>query len=103
MPQNPNVVATKPEAAEVYVFDCTKHPAGLDMAPSGETDGQNGAGTASPEHTLRGHTEPGFAVAWSPHAQGHLLSGANDGLICMWDITAGQQVNRYSLYIWTWS
>ena len=97
MPQHPNVVATKPEAAEVYVFDCTKHPAGLDTAASKEADEQNGAGSASPEHTLRGHTEPGFAVAWSPNAPGHLLSGANDGLICMWDVTAGQQVCRCSL------
>ncbi|KAK9840111.1 hypothetical protein WJX74_003553 [Apatococcus lobatus] len=91
MPQNSSIVATKPEAAEVYVFDCTKHPAGLDTAAGTEADEQNGAGAASPEHTLRGHTEPGFAVGWSPHTQGHLLSGATDGLICMWDLNAGHQ------------
>ncbi len=94
MPQDPNVVATKPEASEVYIFDCSKHPAGLEEEADVDEEGHDGDAAASPEHTLKGHTEPGFAVSWSPHSRGHLLSGAMDGLICLWDIGKGSQVRH---------
>ena len=92
MPQRASIVATKPEASDVNVFDCDMHPAGLEEEASEEAEERNGANSASPQHTLKGHSEPGFAVAWSPHTPGHLLSGATDGLICMWDIGSGNQV-----------
>ena len=92
MPQSPAIVATKPEAAEVYIFDCSRHPHGLEDAAVEEAEGRDGSGAACPEHILRGHSGSGFAVSWSPHLPGQLLSGATDGLVCLWDIGSGAQV-----------
>jgi len=30
-------------------------------------------------------------LAWSPFQEGHLLSGSDDAMICLWDIGGGQK------------
>lgn len=79
MPQNPSVVATKTVNAEVYVFDCSKHP------PKPPFDGG-----CSPDLRLRGHgsDSEGYGLSWSKFKEGHLLSGSDDEQICLWDINA---------------
>ena len=40
-----------------------------------------------PQHRLLGHEQEGYGLSWSPHQSGLLLSGSDDSLICMWDIS----------------
>ena len=81
MPQNPCIIATKSPSAEVCIFDYTKHPS----VPAGSASGL-GTQKASPQLTLLGHKKEGYGLSWSPATQGRLLSGADDGMICYWDL-----------------
>ncbi|KAG8457072.1 hypothetical protein KFE25_001238 [Diacronema lutheri] len=78
--QNPFLIGTKGASAEVFVFDYTKHSS----KPSAH-------GECSPDLILTGHEKEGYGLCWSPHREGVLLSGADDALVCMWDIGAGSQ------------
>lgn len=73
MPQNPSIIATKSPTSDVYVFDYTKHPS----KPKNET--------FNPDLVLKGHTKEGYGLAWNPAKEGQLLSGSDDGVVCMWD------------------
>ena len=75
MPQNPNLIATKTNCAEVWVFDRTKHPSK-----------PNKAGECLPDLRLTGHEKEGYGLDWSPLVEGQLLSGSYDSLVCLWDI-----------------
>nr|GMD82945.1 WD-40 repeat-containing protein MSI1 [Ipomoea batatas] len=77
MPQNPSIIATKTGSTEVFIFDCTKHPSN----PPGK-------GVCNPDLRLTGHKDKGHALSWSPFEQGHLLSGSEDGKVCLWDVNA---------------
>jgi len=35
---------------------------------------------------LAGHSKEGYGLSWNPQQEGLLLSGADDSLICIWDI-----------------
>lgn len=76
MPQNPNLIAAKTRGFDVYVFDCTK------QQKRGEGD------TCSPDFRLKGHTQEGYGLSWSPFKEGYLLSGSNDSNICLWDVSS---------------
>jgi len=75
MPQNSTLIATKTVSAEVYVFDWTKHPS---KPPSD--------GKCTPDIRLIGHKKEGYGLSWSPLKAGYLLSGADDTMVCMWDV-----------------
>jgi len=75
-PQNPNVIATKTKHATVNIFDRTKYPS---KPPKGEG--------CRPTLTLTGHEKEGYGLEWNREREGHLLSSADDGFICLWDIT----------------
>ncbi|XP_019171760.1 PREDICTED: WD-40 repeat-containing protein MSI1-like [Ipomoea nil] len=77
MPQNPSIIATKTDSTEVFIFDCTKHPSNPPRK-----------GVCNPDLRLTGHKGKGHALSWSPFQQGHLLSGSEDGQICLWDVNA---------------
>lgn len=79
MPQNPSLIATKTKTSEVFVFDCSKHP----IEPQ--------SGSCNPDIRLKGHTEEGYGLSWSPLKEGYLLSGSHDSKICLWDICATPQ------------
>lgn len=82
MPQNHSIIATKTISSEVYVFDYTKHPA----KPPED-------GKCNPEIRLIGHEKEGYGLSWSPQKEGHLLSAADDGQVCLWDISAVKKTN----------
>lgn len=83
MPQNPYLIATKSPAAEIYVFDWSRHPS----KPAAD-------GTFAPDIILKGHTKEGYGLAWDPHTEGHLISGSDDTLICSWDITQATKTSH---------
>jgi histone-binding protein RBBP4 len=84
--QNPDVIATKSPSADVFVFDRTKHAS----KPTAD-------GVCNPNLILKGHTKEGYGLSWSPLQSGHLLSGSDDGLVCLWDISAGSSGANSSL------
>ena len=55
--------------------------------------------TFTPEHVCCGHSDEGWAVAWSPHEAmaGRLLSGSDDHLVCQWDLGSGGGQRRKKL------
>jgi len=76
-PQNPDLIATKTPTNDVLLFDRTKHPS---KPPKN--------GQCSPDLRLVGHKKEGYGLAWNPQHKGLLLSGSDDQLVCMWDISA---------------
>ena len=104
-PQNSFWIATKTVSGEVHVFDYSKHPsqpADDTVRPEirckgHEKEGCVAAGVllpALPPPPLRlplSHQFPmtvptRYGLDWNPHTEGQLLSGADDSLICTWDI-----------------
>jgi len=77
MPQNSSIIATKTVTSSVYIFDYTKHPS----KPSAD-------GKCNPTLTLVGHKKEGYGLSWSNLKEGYLLSGSDDAVICMWDVSA---------------
>lgn len=75
MPQNTFKIATFSSNNDIYLFDYTKHPSKL-----------NPDGICRPQAILRGHTDEGFALSWHPMQQGLLISGAQDGTMCLWNL-----------------
>ncbi|KAL5714650.1 hypothetical protein ACHQM5_016581 [Ranunculus cassubicifolius] len=75
MPQKENVIAAKTSGCEVYVFDCTKQ------------EGKEGD-SCNPDLRLKGHSQEGYGLSWSPSKEGYLLSGSNDSKICLWDTSS---------------
>jgi histone-binding protein RBBP4 len=79
MPQKRNILATKTVSGEVHIFDYFKH------GTTPDTD------EVKPQLKLSGHTKEGYGLSWNPLEEGHLLSGADDQNIFIWDITKETQ------------
>lgn len=60
---------------DLFVFDTTRHH----YKPPAD-------GKCTPQLRLRGHKKEGYGVSWNSRDEGKLVSGAEDKLICMWDI-----------------
>lgn len=86
MPQNHFVVAARGPDPNIYIIDRSKHP----QRP---VEG----GNFSPQITCAGHTAEGYALAWSKLKEGHLLSGGDDNVVCLWDVNKGITSNSNSL------
>lgn len=78
MPQNPKIIATRGPSAELFIWNLAKHPA----FPSAT---EKTAPVISPQGICKGHTKEGYALEWSPHQEGMLLSGAEDTKVILWD------------------
>jgi histone-binding protein RBBP4 len=74
MPQNSFLIATKTVSGEVCLWDYSKHPS----QPKDEA--------VKPQLKLLGHEKEGYGLAWSVQQQGYLASGADDGLVCVWNV-----------------
>lgn len=85
MPQQPNIIATKTVTGDINIFDYHKHPS----VPENDD--------VKPQLILKGHEKEGYGISWNPLKKGHLLSGADDNLICVWDIE-GQEMNGGTLH-----
>ncbi|CRG87393.1 Histone acetyltransferase type B subunit 2 [Talaromyces islandicus] len=80
-PQNPNIIATMCTDGRVMIWDRSKHSS----TPSG---------TVNPQLELLGHTKEGFGLSWSPHAEGHLVTGSEDKTVRLWDLTTYTKGNK---------
>lgn len=74
-PQNPDVIATWASNKNVYVWDRSKHTS----SPRDTTH-------SAPQAVLKGHSDEGFALEWSPHVEGQLLTGSMDNTVMLWDL-----------------
>ena len=83
MPQNPDIIATKSPSRHVLVFDRTKHPSK-----------PHKNGTCNPDLTLNGHNKEGYGLCWNRLKEGHIISGSDDSLVCLWDINAAEKNKR---------
>lgn len=82
MPQSCNIVATWADTQHVHVWDIKQHLAALDSPGSKPA-------ACKPLKSHK-HATEGFALAWSPVAAGHLVSGDCAGNIVHWSqATAG--------------
>lgn len=87
-PQSPHLVATWAETAHVQVWDVKPQLLAL--------HGDTASGPASakvarvpPRQVFSGHTTEGYALDWSPVAQGRLLSGDCAGAVHLWEPAEG--------------
>lgn len=76
-PKAYNLIATKANDANVYLWDYVKHP-------THPVDDQ-----LKPQVVLKGHDDVGFAIDWNPLKEGYLISGSNKGDVCIWDVEKG--------------
>jgi len=79
-PQHPNLVATMSDTRHAHIFDISAAVSSLD---SGVSIPPGTKQTAL--FTCRVHRDEGYALAWSPHTAGRLLSGDCAGGIYMWE------------------
>lgn len=86
MPQNPFIIATKTIHNDLFVFDTSRHH----FKPTSD-------GKCMPQLRLKGHTKEGYGLSWNPRDEGKLISGAEDKVICMWDIQASDIRNGGNL------
>jgi histone-binding protein RBBP4 len=77
MPQNHFILATRGPSSELYIWDTSKHPSIPDEKVA-----------FCPQGVCMGHEKEGYAMAWSPHTAGHLLSGSEDTTVKLWDVSA---------------
>ena len=75
-PQNPNLIASMCTNGDVKIWDRTKH-------------GSNPDGNINPQIHLDGHTKEGYGLSWSPHIEGHLVTGSEDSTVCLWFVGPG--------------
>ena len=86
MPQNSFIIATKSPVSSIFVFDYRNHPSNPPPEPR-------------PDHICLGHDAEGYGLQWSSLTKGYLLSGSDDGKICLWDLNnAGAQVQALSTW-----
>lgn len=71
MPQQPNIIATRPPSGDIFVFDLAEY-----------------SETRVEPIKLVGHKQEGFGLDWSPVTSGRLASGGIDKVVCLWDVGA---------------
>ena len=96
MPQKYNIIATKTNSGEVHIFDYAARHSKPETYE------------VKPDLKLVGHTDQGyifwdlwknrFGLCWNPKKAGHILSGADDSKICIWDIESGRDGNCVKPY-----
>lgn len=82
MTQAPHIVATWADTGKVHIWNLEAQRKALDTAGKA-------LGAPKPIFTCQEHKEEGFAMDFSPHETGKLLSGSNDGHVLLWEPVQG--------------
>ena len=90
MPQNPDVIVSRGTEGELYLFDRTRYAS------------QPGEEGWRCDVTLRGHQSEGYGMQWHGMVEGRLLSCANDGRLCLWDIQGSSTAVKALAPTTTW-
>jgi WD40 repeat protein len=88
MPQNHFIVASRGPAPELYIWDFAKHPS-FPTTDAAEQSGGQSNSPFCPQAICTGHSKDGYAMAWSPHTEGRLVSGSEDANLLLWDVRSG--------------
>eukprot|EP00472_Partenskyella_glossopodia_P005535 CAMPEP_0197524226 /NCGR_PEP_ID=MMETSP1318-20131121/8953_1 /TAXON_ID=552666 /ORGANISM="Partenskyella glossopodia, Strain RCC365" /LENGTH=438 /DNA_ID=CAMNT_0043077125 /DNA_START=168 /DNA_END=1484 /DNA_ORIENTATION=+ len=93
-PRNPSLVASMSDNGNVYIWDTKFVENILDDSLrriSQKKGGKKGGDSSpiqkvslDPSFSYEGHKAEGFAVAWSPHDKGVLLTGDTSGAVRLW-------------------
>lgn len=75
MPQDTFKIASFSSVNDIFLYDYSKHTSKLSQD-----------GICRPQAILRGHNDEGFALSWHPMQPGLLISGAQDGQMCLWNL-----------------
>jgi histone-binding protein RBBP4 len=84
MPQNHFIVASRGPSSDLYIWDVSKHPS----FPTEQS-------YFSPQATCAGHEKEGYAMSWSKHSAGKLLSGSEDATVRLWDINVAMSSSAW--------
>lgn len=86
MPLNHHIIATQTVSGETHIFDKSKHSSNLEFR-----DKPSERHPAKPQLRLVGHKAEGYGLDWNPHQshKSYVVSGNDDGLVCVWDIARG--------------
>ena len=76
-PQSEHLIATKANDANIYLWDTSKE------TRSSKSD------SIDCEAVLVGQNAMGFAIDWNVSKKGLLLSGSDEGDVCIWDVNKG--------------
>eukprot|EP00898_Chlorokybus_atmophyticus_P002238 jgi/Chlat1/3014/Chrsp201S03266 len=88
MGQKPHIVATWADTGHVQVWDVSRHLQSLAEQPATAGNAEDATPTVSrqaPVQVFTGHTDEGFAMDWSPVAEGRLLTGDCKNAIYLWE------------------
>jgi histone-binding protein RBBP4 len=87
MPQNHFIVASRGPNPEIFIWDVSKHPSFPD---------KDNATTFDPQGICTGHEQEGYAMVWSPHTAGLLVTGSEDTTVKVWDVSSCYQSGAIS-------
>lgn len=85
MPQAKNIVATWADTGKVHVWNVDAQLKSLEK-PGRDS---SGSAAAKPIFTCDGHKGEGYAIDFSPHKIGRILSGGNDHCTLLWEPVKG--------------
>uniref|UniRef100_A0A3Q7GFE1 Uncharacterized protein n=1 Tax=Solanum lycopersicum TaxID=4081 RepID=A0A3Q7GFE1_SOLLC len=88
MTQNPHIVASWSDTGHVQVWDFSSHLNALAEAESDRSQGASAVSNHSPLFKFGGHKDEGYAIDWSPHVPGRLVSGDCKNSIHLWEPTS---------------
>lgn len=80
-PFNQDIVVTKSSNGNLYLFDISKENTNINSTSiSDDIDKSDAVGC------LKGHSEEGYGLCWSFTNKDLLISGSNDGNVCVYDV-----------------
>eukprot|EP00944_MAST-04C_sp_MAST-4C-sp1_P010492 g10492.t1 len=91
MPQDPDIIATKSISGDILLFDLKDYP----VLSNGRKSKGDSVNVSS---VCKGHKKDGYALEWNPNKKGLLLSGADDALICSWQVDMNKGENKGTVY-----
>ncbi|MCQ2818515.1 MAG: hypothetical protein MJ252_14700 [archaeon] len=87
-----SIIASQTASGEIHIFDYLKH----------KNEFLEKIEKASPEMILKTHEKEGFGLSWSKINIGSLVSGNDDGRVCLWQINEQKELKGTESPIKIW-